>query len=116
MLSENLRFPGERSSAPSHRHRTKFPLEKFRNKYYLIACDGSEFNIARNPKDADTFHEPNGKSASGFNMVHTISLYEVCSKRYLDLEVQPGCRKNEFQAICNLIDQYSYGGHPIFTL
>ena len=33
-----------------------------------------------------------------------------------DLEVQPGRRKNEFQAICNPIDQYSYGGHPIFTL
>ena len=62
----------------------KFPLEKFRGKYYLIACDGSEFNIARNPDDPDTFHEPNGKSVSGFNMVHTISLYEVCSKRYFE--------------------------------
>ncbi len=29
----------------------KFPLEKFRGKYYLIACDGSEFNIARNPNN-----------------------------------------------------------------
>ena len=47
-------------------------------------------------------------------MVHTISLYEVCSKRYLDLEVQPGRRKNEFQAICHLMDRYAYGGHPIF--
>ena len=56
-----------------------------------------------------TFHEPNGKSLSGFNMVHTISLYEVCSKRYLDLEVQPGRLKNEFQAICNLMDRYAYG-------
>ena len=92
----------------------RFPLDKFRGKYYLIACDGSEFNIARNPNDPDTFHEPNGKSASGFNMVHTISLFELCSKRYLDLEVQPGRLKNEFQAICNLIDRYSYGGSPIF--
>ena len=92
----------------------KFPLEKFRGKYYLIACDGSEFNIARNPDDPDTFHEPNGKSVSGFNMVHTISLYEVCSKRYLDLEVQLGRLKNEFQAICNLMDRYAYGGSPIF--
>ena len=92
----------------------KFPLEKFRDKYYLIACDGSEFNIASNPNNPDTYHEPNGKSASGFNMVHTISLYDVCSKRYLDLEVQPGRRKNEFQAICNLMDWYAYGGHPIF--
>lgn len=92
----------------------KFPLNKFRGKYYLIACDGSEFNIARNPNDSETFHEPNGKSASGFNMVHTISLYELCSKRYLDLEVQPGRLKNEFQAICNLMDRYAYGGSPIF--
>ena len=53
-------------------------------------------------------------SVSGFNMVHTISLYEVCSKRYLDLEVQPGRLKNEFQAICNLMDRYAYGGSPHF--
>lgn len=92
----------------------KFPIEKFREKYYLIACDGSEFNIARNPNDPDTFHEPNRKSKSGFNMVHTISLYELSSKRYLDLEVQPGRLKNEFQAICNLMDRYAYGGCPIF--
>lgn len=92
----------------------KFPLDKFREKYYLIACDGSEFNIARNPNDPNTFHGPNGKSASGFNMVHTISLYELCSKRYLDLEVQPGRLKNEFQAICSLMDRYAYGGSPIF--
>lgn len=92
----------------------KFPFDKFRDKYYLIACDGSEFNIARNAKDPDTFHEPNGKSKSGFNMVHTISLYELFSKRYLDLEIQPGRLKNEFQAICNLMDRYAYAGCPIF--
>lgn len=92
----------------------RFLIEKFREKYYLIACDGSEFNIARNPNDPDTFHEPNGKSASGFNMVHTISLFELSSKRYLDLEVQPGRLKNEFHAICNLMDRYNYGGCPIF--
>lgn len=92
----------------------KFPLQKFREKYFLIACDGSEFNIARNPNDPETFYEPNGKSASGFNRVHTISLYELSSKRYLDLEVQPGRKKNEYQAFCNLMDQYAYGGHPIF--
>ena len=72
---------------------------------------GAGFDVYKNP---DTYHEQNGKSASGFNMVHTISLYEVCSKRYLDLEVQPGRRKNEFQAICHLMDRYAYGGHPIF--
>ena len=34
--------------------------------------------------------------------------------KFLDLEVQPGRLKNEFQAICNLMDRYAYGGHPIF--
>lgn len=41
----------------------KFSMDSFRDKYYLIACDGSEFSIARNPNDPDTFHEPNGKSS-----------------------------------------------------
>lgn len=47
-------------------------------------------------------------------MVHTISLYEVCSKRYLDLEVQSRRQKNGFQTICNLMDRYDYEGYPIF--
>ena len=93
---------------------SKFPLEKFNETYFLIACDGSEFSIPRNPTDQDTFHEPNGKSASGFNTLHTVSIYELSSKRYLDLEVQPGRLKNEFQAACNLMDRYSYGGNPVF--
>lgn len=84
-------------SISAFRHLLKDFNLKFRGKYYLIACDGSEFNIARNPNDSETFHEPNGKSASGFNMVHTISLYELCSKRYLDLEVQPGRLKMSFR-------------------
>jgi hypothetical protein len=79
-----------------------------------VACDGCEFNITRNPNDSDTFHPPNGKSTKGFNMLHTISLYDILSKRYLDCVVQPGRHKNEFRAICDLVDRYSYGGIPIF--
>lgn len=91
----------------------RFNMETYLGKYHLIACDGSEFNIARNPKDPDTFFEPNGKSLLGFNMIHTVSLYELTNKKYLDLEVQPGHKKNEFQALCNLMDRYSYGGFSI---
>lgn len=90
-----------------------FPLEKYKKKYFLLACDGSEFNIPRNPDDLSTFNPPSGTAIKGFNMIHTISLYDVLSKRYLDLEVQPGRKKNEYQALCNLMDRYSYSGHPI---
>jgi len=91
-----------------------FPVEKYKGKYQLIACDGSEFNIARNPDDPNTFHPPSGKSTKGFNMIHTISLYDILNKRYLDCVMQPGRKKNEFRAICELTDRYSYGGSPIF--
>lgn len=91
-----------------------FPFEKYKEKYQLTACDGSEFNIARNPDDPDTFHPPSGKSTKGFNTLHTISLYDILNKRYLDCVIQPGRKKNEFRAVCELTDRYSYGAVPIF--
>jgi hypothetical protein len=96
------------------RFNSHFPAEKYKGKYDLVACDGSEFNIARNPNDPDTFFPSNGKSNRGFNLLHTISLYDILSKRYLDLIIQPSHKKNEFQALCDLVDRYSYEGIPIF--
>ena len=93
----------------------RFPTKLFMGKYSLIAADGCEFNIARNPDDPSTFHPSNGKSKRGFNMIHPISLFDLISKRYLDIVVQPGRRKNEFAALCQLIDRYSYGGFPILV-
>lgn len=93
----------------------KFSLSKFKKKYFLIAVDGSEFNIARNPLDISTFHQPSGKSKKGFNTIHTISLFDLISKRYLDVVVQPGREKNEFSALCKLADRYAYGGVPLFV-
>lgn len=94
---------------------SRFPLETYRNKYFIIACDGSEFNIARNPQDTPSFNPPNKTARKGFNMIHTVSFYDVLSKRYLDLEVQPAKEKNEFRALCQLMDRYSYGGSPIIV-
>ncbi len=93
----------------------RFTTKPFRGKYSLIAADGSEFNIARSPEDKTTFHPSSGKSKKGFNMIHTVLLFELFSKRYLDVIVQPGREKNEFAALCRLIDRFSYGGCPIFV-
>lgn len=70
---------------------------------------------ARNPQDTSTFHPPGGRSKKGFNSLHTVSLYDLLSRRYLDIAVQPGRLKNEFAALCQLIDRYIYGGFPIFV-
>lgn len=92
-----------------------FPTKGLLGNYSLIAADGCEFNISRNPNDLSTFHPASGRSKKGFNSIHTISLFDLLSKRYLDAVVQPGRRKNEFAALCQLIDRFSYGGHPIFV-
>lgn len=93
----------------------RFPSKGLLGKYSLIAADGCEFNIARNPKDPSTFHPTSGRSEKGFNSIHTVSLYDLLSQRYLDVVVQPGRVKNEFSALCQLIDRYLYGGCPIFV-
>ena len=75
----------------------RFTTRLFRGKYLLVAADGSEFNTARNPADKAAFHPSNGKSKKGFNMIHTVSLFELFSKRYLDVIVQPGREKMNLQ-------------------
>lgn len=92
-----------------------FPSGTLMGKYSLIAADGCEFNIARNSKDPYTFHPASGRSKKGFNSILTISLYDLLSKRYLDVLIQPGRKKNEFAALCQLIDRYIYSGCPIFV-
>ena len=93
---------------------SRFPFGLYRGAYQLVGCDGSEFNICRNPDDPGTFHQPSGKSTRGFNMIHAVYLYDILSKRYLDCVVQPGRKKNEFRAICDLVDRFPYAGRPIF--
>jgi hypothetical protein len=93
----------------------RFPPGGIMGGYSLIAADGCEFNIARNPRDTSSFHPTSGRSTRGFNSLHAISLYDLLSKRYLDVIVQPGRFKNEFAALCRLIDRYVYGGRPIFV-
>ena len=98
-----------------HKFNSQFPFVLYKGKYNIAACDGCEFMIPRNPEDIDTFNPPSGWSSKGFNMIHTISLYDVLSKRYLDCVIQPGRKKNEFKALCEIIDRYSYQGTPIFA-
>ena len=93
----------------------RFPPKRLMGRYSLIAADGCEFNIARNPQDPSTFHPASGRSKKGFNSLHTVSLYDLLSRRYLDAVIQPGRLKNEFAALCQLIDRYIYGGRPIFV-
>ncbi|QUH28632.1 IS4 family transposase [Vallitalea guaymasensis] len=72
--------------------------------YNLIACDGSDINISRNPSDIDTyFHSKSfGK---GFNQLHLNAFYNILERRYTDALIQPARKENEYRAMATMIDR-----------
>lgn len=86
----------------------------FNGRYQLVACDGSALDIYRNPDDPDTFFEPNGKSTRGFNQIHVNALYSILDGRFIDLLIQPGRKRNEYGAFCQMVDSLgSPKGHKV---
>lgn len=77
----------------------------FKGRYSVVACDGSAVDIFRNPDDPDTFFQPNGKSTKGFNQVHINAFFSVFDRKFTDLIVQPGRKRNEYRAFCQMVDR-----------
>ena len=83
------------------------PSEKLFEGYRLVACDGTDLNIARNSNDKENYFQSN-PGEKGFNLLHLNALYDLCSKRYLDVLIQSGHKENEFRAICQMADRFPY--------
>ena len=96
-----------------HTFNFAIPFENLFEGYRLIACDGTDLNIARNPEDKENYFQSN-PDEKGFNLLHLNALYDLCSKRYLDTLIQPGHKENEFRAICQMADRFPYSGKTIF--
>lgn len=88
-----------------HTFNNLYPYTLYKDKYQLLAADGSSFTFTRNPRDPDAYFAPDGKTTNGYNKVHVIPLFDLLSKRYTDCVVQPIRKKNEFRALCTLIDR-----------
>lgn len=122
---ELYRYFGRTTNTPSkaafYKQRQKLKEDAFRNllfsfnskckkhflngKYSLIACDGSAADVFRNPEDPDTFFEPNGKSTRGFNQIHINTFFSILDKKFADLVIQPGRKRNEYSAFCQMVDR-----------
>lgn len=129
---EIYRYFGRTTDAPSktafYKQRRKLNMEALANllytfngmlskklyngKYQFIACDGSAVDIFRNPDDPDTFFEPNGKSTRGFNQVHINAFYSILDRRFTNLVIQPGRKRNEYAAFCEMVDAAGSDGPP----
>ncbi len=91
---------------------SKLSKKLYNGKYQFIACDGSAVDIFRNPDDPDTFFEPNGKSTRGFNQVHINAFYSILDRRFTNLVIQPGRKRNEYAAFCEMVDTAGSDGPP----
>ena len=89
-----------------HTFNNLYPYTLYKGKYQLLAADGSSFTFTRNPRDPDSYFAPDGKTTNGYNQIHVIPLFDLLSKRYTDCVVQPIRKKNEFRALCTLIDRH----------
>ena len=89
------------------------PSKNLFEGYRLVACDGTDLNIARNSNDKENYFQSN-PGEKGYNLLHLNALYDLCSKRYLDALIQPGRKENEFRAICQMADRFPYSGKTLF--
>ena len=72
--------------------------------YRLLACDGSDLNIAHNPNDETTYFQSTPDS-KGFNQIHLNALYDLCTRTYTDAIIQPARMENEYKAMCDMVDR-----------
>lgn len=82
----------------------KLKTRLLNGKYRLIACDGSALDIFRDPKDPDTYFSPNAKSPKGYNQAYINACYSILDRRFTDLVIQPGRKRNEYSAFCRMVD------------
>jgi Transposase DDE domain. len=83
-----------------------FPATKFYKGFRLIACDGSDVSFTANPADKDNFIQPPNAS-KGYNSFHLNALYDLSTRTYVDALIQSGHSKDEFRALCDMVDRYS---------
>jgi hypothetical protein len=74
------------------------------NGYRMFAVDGSDLCIAHNPNDTENYFVTD-ENAKGYNLLHLNAMYDLCSRVYVDSIIQPGNKKNEFQALTDMVDR-----------
>ena len=98
------------SSVPGWRVKNKNLFKGYR----LIACDGSDINIAHNPDDKESYFT-NG-NARGFNQLHLNAIYDLLDKIYTDIIIQPGKIENKHKAFCDMVDRYTGIRNTLFLV
>ncbi len=79
--------------------------------YRLLACDGSDINIFRNPDDEDSFIN---EGERGYNAIHLNALFDLLGCTYYDFDIQGKKKLHERQALNTMVDRYHDAVPTIF--
>ena len=74
--------------------------------YRLLAVDGTAVNLPRNPK-APSFVQNDG-IPKGVNQLHVTPLYNILSRTFDDLVIQPEPKKDEIGALVDMLERNTF--------
>lgn len=74
--------------------------------YKLLAVDGTAVNLPRNPK-APSFVQNDG-IPKGVNQLHVTPLYNILSRTFDDLVIQPEPKKDEIGALVDMLERNTF--------
>jgi hypothetical protein len=91
-----------------------FSYSKLFIGYRLLAVDGSELLIARNPDDPDTYYQTK-PDQKGYNSILLNAMFDLLNRIYTDIIIQPSKLKNENAALRNMVDRSKVKGKVIIV-
>lgn len=83
-----------------------FDFKRTLKGYELLAIDGSDIYLPRNPNNPETYRISD-KYGIGFNMLHLNATYNLCTQLYTDVRIQSFNQINEYNSMCSMIDGYA---------
>ena len=87
-------------------------LKMYRDKYLLVAADGSDLNVPFNPDDEETFFQVLDKR--GYNKNHLNALYDIYNGFYHDAILSPIRSVDERSAFITMVDRFPKDKKAIF--
>ena len=90
-----------------------FGFKKLLKGYHLLACDGSDLNVAPTPGDNSTYIGYNSGKA-GYHQLHLTVMYDLLEAVYTDAVVQPRAQMNEQEAFVSMVRRNPVPGKCLF--
>ncbi len=83
------------------------------NGYHILACDGSDINIAYDEKDESTKRQ-NG-DYKPFSQFHLNGLYDCMNHIFWDISIDTATKKRECASLMEMIQKHEYPRNSIIT-